>query len=77
MATHIWVITAFFEAPRKLFTFRFCLILEEQFDLPARFINVSNSARGQCKVVGQKGVVDARIGVFVANTPACCRQDEA
>ena len=41
---------------------------EEQFDLPARFINVSDGSGGQCKVVGQEGVMDARIGVLVANT---------
>ena len=41
---------------------------EEQFDLPAGLIDVSNGAGGQCKVVGQEYVMDARMGVFVANT---------
>ena len=41
---------------------------EEQFDLPAGLIDVSNGAGGQCKVVGQEGIMDARIGVLVAHT---------
>ena len=41
---------------------------EEQLNLPASFINVGNSAHGQCKVVSQEYVMDARIGVFVTNT---------
>ena len=57
--------------PRKLLIFNLQVLLapfEEQFDLPASFINVSNSARGQCKVVSQEYLMDARIGIFVANT---------
>ena len=41
---------------------------EEQFDLPARFIDVSNGAGSEFEVVGQEGVMDARIGVLVAYT---------
>ena len=42
---------------------------EEQFDLPAGLIDVSNGAGSEFEVVGQEGVLDAGMGVSIANTP--------
>ena len=58
MAIHIWVNTAFFDVPRKLFTFRFCLIP----------VNIGNSVGREFEVISQEGVMNAGIGVFIANT---------
>ena len=41
---------------------------EEQLDLPAGLIDVSDGAGSEFEVIGQKGVLDARIDVFIANT---------
>ena len=35
-----------------------------------RFINISNGAGSEFEVIGQQGVLDARMGVFIANTAA-------
>ena len=40
----------------------------EQFDLPAGLIDVSDGAGGEFEVMGQAGVLDAGMGVLVANT---------
>ena len=39
-----------------------------QLDLPAGLIAISDGAGGQFKVMGQAGVLDAGISVFITNT---------
>ena len=41
---------------------------EEQFDLPASLVNVSNGSGGQFEIIGQEGVMNAGMGIFIANT---------
>ena len=41
---------------------------EEQFDLPAGLVNIGNGAGSEFEVVGQEGVLNAGMRVFIANT---------
>ena len=41
---------------------------EEQLDLSANFVNIGNSVGSEFEVISQESVMNAGIGVFIANT---------